>query len=207
MITQLSGTCYEYTPGSFNVRFLDDPATAPPISIHPSRPASPAPEPSAIRYTREQIQPLRDILEPILARVGRFDLCGSYRRGKPTVKDLDYIIETTHEGFAHLRDTLTAAGVTFHRGAGEIMFGVLHGVGVEFYRADPSSYTSVLIWRTGSMEHNVYCARVARRKGLRIRRVGIEMRNGAMVHPGTEQDFYRILGVEFIAPEDRDVEG
>jgi DNA polymerase/3'-5' exonuclease PolX len=101
---------------------------------------------------------------------------------------------------------LTAAGVVFHRGAGEIMFGVLQGVGVEFYRADPHSYTSILIWRTGSMEHNVYCAMVARRKGMRIRRTGIERQNRSMAYPATEADFYAALGIAYMRPDERSVE-
>ena len=207
MINQLSGTCYEWVGGGFDVNFLDDSAPAAARSATVFRfPVASAPLYTGDRYSRNQIIPLQKIVAPILAKYGRFDLCGSYRRGKPTVKDLDYVIETTRENFGLLRAELTQAGVEFHRGANEIMNGYLRGIAVDFFRADPESYTSILIWRTGSANHNIYCATVARRRGMRILRAGIE-KNGAVIHPKTEAEFYSILGVPFMRPDQRDMEG
>lgn len=204
MIRQLSSVCYEWTGGDFNVQFLDDPAIPWPKNVIPlKRDTAPAPASTGVRYTREELQPYLDVVEPILARYGRFDLCGSYRRGKPTVKDLDYVVECSQSDFLTLRQDLTAAGVVFHRGACEIMNGHIGPVPIDVFRADPHSYTMLLIWRTGSMEHNVYCARVARKRGMRVRRTGIETKDG-MVYPATEAEFYEALGIPFLAPCDRD---
>lgn len=207
MIKQLSSTCYEWTGGGFEFNFLKESPvydSRPPATVV-NFPAVSAPDPTSERFSRAQIIPLQKIIDPILKKYGRFELCGSYRRGKPTVKDMDYIIETSREGFGNLRTELTQAGIEFHRGANEIMNGHLNGIAVDFFRCCPESYTSILIWRTGSARHNIYCATIARRRGMRVLRAGIE-RAGVVIHPKTEAEFYSILGVPYMRPDQRDME-
>jgi len=208
MIVQLSSTCYEYTPGDTDVFFLPDNEGNPkPVSfVNFPRPTAP-PQPSEKRYTRLEILPLQKMIAPVLAKycgTGKFELCGSYRRQKPTVKDLDYVVQCSHETFLKIRLELTEWGIEFHRGAGEIMNGTINGIAVDFFRADPESYTSIIIWRTGSMNHNILCASIARKKGMKVLRTGIRLQDGSQVHPYSEQEFYDILGMNYIPPEKRD---
>lgn len=213
MINQLSGSCYEWVGGSFDVNFIDYSTTAEKVynplravpSAHSFR-SPDYPEVSTSRFPRGQLAPMKKVIDSILAGYGRYDLCGSYRRGKPTVKDLDYVVECSREDFALLRDELNNTGVKIHRGANEIMNGSLDGIPCDFFRADPESYTSILIWRTGSAKHNIYCARVARRRGMKVKRAGIQKRNGEMLHPATEHEFYKILGVPYMRPNERDMD-
>jgi len=208
MIKQLSGCCYEWVGGDFNVKFLDDfshekrhdfqkiPRFYKPLSDR-------KPTDKVKRFTQAEILPVRDIIEPIICKYGRFDLCGSFRRGKDTVKDLDYVINTSRQEFIRLRSELTMAGVNFQRGAMEIMNGSINGIACDFFRADSDSYTSILIWRTGSKDHNIYCAAVAMRKGLRVVRNGIKLKDGTIFHPKTEDEFYHHLGVKPMLPNER----
>ena len=209
MINQLSGTCYEWNGGGFDVNFLDGSTTAkknytplmPVPDFHSFRPPD-AHKQSEKRIPREQIQPFKKFINEILAKYGRFDLCGSYRRERPTVKDLDYVVQCSREDFAYLRDELNHAGVRIFRGRNELMNGVFNGIHCDFFRADPDSYISILIWRTGSARHNIYCATIAKQQGMRIRRNGIEI-DGTVIHPKTELEFYEILGVPYIPPNKR----
>lgn len=206
MIKQLSSTCYEWKGGGFDVRFIGDEPIAESRQHCPRLPVVAAPQRSEKRLPREDLLPHRNIIEPIMGKYGRFDLCGSYRRGKDTVKDMDYVIECPQDSFLVLRSELAKAGVEFHRGATEIMNGTLNGVACDFFRADPESYTSILIWRTGSARHNIICAVIARKRGMRILRKGIVCRDGILRHPMAEPEFYKILGMRYLAPNEREME-
>lgn len=205
MIKQLSGQCYEWDGGSLDFDFIRDSTASFYQEQSPKIINFPAPASSGIRYSRDQIETLKNIIDPILAKYGRFELCGSYRRGKATIKDMDYIIETSQKNFRLLRNKLAEIGIEFHRGANEIMNGVFNGTPVDFFRTDPNSYISILIWRTGSARHNIYCATIARYKKMKVKRIGIE-KHGNIVYPKTEHEFYEILGIPYIPPHGRDME-
>jgi DNA polymerase/3'-5' exonuclease PolX len=42
---------------------------------------------------------------------------------------------------------------------------------------------------------------------MRVRRVGIETRSGTLLHPRSEEEFFATLGVPYLAPHERDLEG
>jgi DNA polymerase/3'-5' exonuclease PolX len=210
MINQLSSTCYEWNGGNFDVTFLEE-GVPPKERFIPSefqsipKPAI-APQSTMQRFTREQIRPIQVMVAPILAKWStRFELCGSYRRGKNTVKDMDYVVECSKETFLNIRTKLSEAGIDFHRGATEIMNGRVGDIGIDFFRADPASYITILIWRTGSARHNIYCASIAKKKGMKILRTGLRMRDGTVFNPRTEKEFYMALGIRFRLPCERDM--
>ena len=205
MIIQTVGQCYQWDgQEGFEIKRLDYTADR---NRKKRRVAYfPTVAPTGDRFTREQIRPLQIIIAPILAKhCTKFELCGSYRRGKETVRDMDYVCLATPERFRQIRSGLQNFGVVFHRGADNIMSGTLQGVPVDFFRAGAESYTSILIWRTGSRNHNIHCAIAARKQGMKIKRAGIETPSG-IIHPTTEHHFYEILGIPYIPPENRDME-
>jgi len=223
MIYQHSATHYEWDGGNLDFNFIDYANDKKLKIIKPAHIKTSIKIESEVNYKpkkintiqkitdrihRDKIIPIVNILNPILGKYGRFDLCGSYRRGKETIKDMDYVIQTPQEKFRNLREELQNIGIQFVRGANEIMNGIYipNGIGIDFFRADPDSYITLLIWRTGSKNHNIYCAKVALRQGMKIKRSGIQLKNGEIFHPKTEQEFYDCLGMKFIPPNQRDME-
>lgn len=78
------------------------------------------------------------------------------------------------------------------------------GVQLDVWCATPATWTTLLICRTGSQQHNVWAAQRAQQlhghwapyESLRL--------HGKEVPLASEEDFYRGLGVPFIPPESRE---
>jgi len=161
--------------------------------------------PGETRYPRAIIDERRLLIEPIMKHYGKFELCGSYRRGLETSKDMDYIIQTDPMNFAALRHDLNTAGIEITMGKDGAMRGSVNGVGVDIFRCDEHNYISLLIWRTGSKNHNIFCAIKAQKQGMKVTKDGIVQPDETIFYPGTEEAFYAKLGLDFIKPEDREM--
>jgi len=68
------------------------------------------------------------------------------------------------------------------------------------------SYGSALQYLTGSKEHNIATRRIAIKKKLKLNEYGV-FRGKKMVAGKTEEDVYKILGLQWIPPEMRENQG
>lgn len=80
---------------------------------------------------------------------------------------------------------------------------------VDIYRARPETWGIIQLIRTGSKEHNVKLCSLARSKGLKLSAcsgvVGQEG-FGPILASRTEEEIFRALGLEYVAPEKREVQ-
>jgi DNA polymerase (family 10) len=66
------------------------------------------------------------------------------------------------------------------------------------------SWGAALNYFTGSVSHNVELRALAKSKGLRVNEFGIFRRSdGKRVGGSDERDLYNLLGIAYVAPEDR----
>jgi DNA polymerase (family 10) len=130
--------------------------------------------------------------------------CGSFRRMKETVGDLDILCTgsdgpTIIDRFVHLR------GVTRVLAQGETKGSVIFH---DRYQVDlrvvpKECYGSALQYFTGSKEHNIHLRTIAKGLGLKISEYGVfsgEMRLGGE----REEEVYDLLGLAWIPPELRE---
>jgi len=134
---------------------------------------------------------------------------GSVRRMKETVKDLDIIAtakqpEALTGRFAELPMVAEVIG----QGPTKCSIRTHTGLQVDLRVVPQSQYGSLLQHFTGSKEHNVALRGLAITKGLKVSEYGVEETGTGTLHEcATEEEVYRLLGLQFVPPELRENNG
>jgi DNA polymerase (family 10) len=149
------------------------------------------------------------LLESIRNRpeVTQAEFCGSVRRGKETIKDVDVIVVSTDRAktaafFDTLGDTLIA-GVEKAR----VMVPLDARTSVQFdlLFADASNFGAALAYFTGSKEHNISMRQRAVSFGLTLNEHGFATKAGGVRTDGaTEAGIYKKLKLPWCPPEIRE---
>lgn len=125
-------------------------------------------------------------------------VCGSYRRGLPTVGDIDILIVT--DDFAKVVKRVSCFDILWS-GRQKVSFTV-DGIQVDLRRADSDSFVTMCMYFTGSKEENIRLRRKAVSLGYKLNEYGLW--NGSERIPcATEEDVYTALGLAFVAPNRR----
>jgi len=76
---------------------------------------------------------------------------------------------------------------------------------IDLYFATPSTWSTLLLIRTGSKENNIRLATQAKRRGWRLNASGEGLFNdtGERVAGDTEKSIYQALGIPYQPPRDR----
>jgi len=133
-------------------------------------------------------------------------VCGSLRRRKETVRDIDILVassdpEKVMDTFAKLPfvKRMLAHGPTKSSAI------VQEGIQVDIRAVEPKSFGSALLYFTGSKEHNIRIRELAVKKGLKINEYGIfDVKTGERLGGRTEEEMYKVLGLAYIPPELRE---
>jgi DNA polymerase (family X) len=141
------------------------------------------------------------------AAVTRIEVAGSFRRKRESIGDIDLLaissdpaqLMTRLVAYPHVAQTL---------GIGDTKTTVvLHdGLQVDLRVLPEESYGAALIYFTGSKDHCVHIRRIAQRMELSLNEYGL-FRGKESVAGRTEEEVYRALGLEWIAPELREDRG
>ena len=155
------------------------------------------------RVPREQMEPIVKLVVKTLKAAGaKVEVCGSYRRGRETLKDLDVVACAAKKKHAALHRALAGLGATAKHG--EVRSAVVvDGVQVDLWTVEPESFGAAKAHATGSKAHNVWRRTALRKIGIRENEYGLwegETRVGGK----DERDAYRLLGVPYVKPEDRE---
>ncbi|HXW83789.1 MAG TPA: hypothetical protein VEJ86_05255, partial [Candidatus Binataceae bacterium] len=132
---------------------------------------------------------------------------GSFRRRRETVGDLDVLVASADPG-AVMAQVHSFPQVRQKLGAGDTRTSVVLTCGIQLdVRVVPrESFGAALIYFTGSKAHCVHLRRIAQLKDLLLNEYGL-FRGDAQVAGREEEDVYRALGLDWIAPELREDRG
>ncbi len=145
-----------------------------------------------------------------LEGVDKVTPAGSLRRGRETVGDLDLLV-TGPNAAAALERFVHHPKVTEVLGQGENKASALvgmEGLQVDVRALPPANYGSALLYFTGSKAHNVALRTRALKMGYSLNEYGLHRLEGEeTVASAAEEEIYRVLGLEWIAPELRENRG
>ena len=161
-------------------------------------------------------QAVRDVCE-------RIEIAGSIRRKKPFVHDIDIVaiprfeLSNSNTLFAdperiNLLDQklaeLTSLGRFSTIAGGKKIYrlkSTAAAIPVDLYVAEPKTWATLLLIRTGSREHNIYLCSLARRLGMQLKADGSGLyREGKIIASNSEEEIFRALGLDSIPPENRE---
>lgn len=139
--------------------------------------------------------------------VGRAEVCGSYRRGKEVVHDLDFLCASKQP--QSVIDAFVALPMfvqTLAQGGTKASVRTKDGLQCDLRVVSNAEYPFALVYFTGSKEHNVALRQRCLDRGWSLNEYAITGENPPK-HIHEERDIHRALGLEFIEPELRENHG
>jgi DNA polymerase (family 10) len=164
---------------------------------------------------RVQIDVATGIAEEIIAELTRLTGCttlayaGSLRRMKETIGDVDILVASAEA--KPIMDAFAGLDVVadiIAKGEKKTSIRTRRGLQVDLRVVPPESWGAALQYFTGSKEHNVRIREMAVRRGLKLSEYGLHrVEDGSLVVSETEEEVYRQLGLDWIAPPLREDRG
>ncbi len=136
--------------------------------------------------------------------VEELQVAGSYRRGKETVGDLDFL--AVAKDSAEVMDRLasyTDLNTVLLRGETKMSIRLADGLQVDLRVVPAESFGAALQYFTGSQAHNIILRGRAKDRGLKINEYGV-FRGKKAVGGRTEEEVYAALDLPCIPPELRE---
>lgn len=142
-----------------------------------------------------------------IAGVKNAAAAGSIRRMKETIGDIDYLVaasdpEQVIDFFVKMPEVQEVLG----RGPAKAFVKLASGIDADLLVVPEESWGSALQYFTGSKEHSVQLRKIAISKGLRLNEWGV-FKGDKRVAGTTEEEVYKILGLQWIPPEIRENAG
>lgn len=155
--------------------------------------------------THDALQRTRTLLEELEKLWVRYEICGSARRGRSNVKDIDVVVEGD---FDDTKGVLVEAGIPLDVSKG-VKDNVLRfhwkSVPIDLVFVDSSSWGAALMYYTGPKALNRLQRQLAKRKGFKLTRWGLwEIESGDKVAGATEEEIYTLLGERMLSPHKRE---
>jgi DNA polymerase (family 10) len=141
--------------------------------------------------------------------VDRILICGSIRRMKDTIGDIDILATSTSplRVMNHFASLETVREVVA-KGDTKTTIITHEGIQVDLRVVEPDSFGAAIQYFTGSKEHNVRMRELAIRKNLKLNEYGLfDLDTNKKVAGDSEEEIYDLLGMQWVPPEMRENSG
>lgn len=141
--------------------------------------------------------------------VQKIEIAGSFRRGKETIGDLDFLAISSRPdkvmpAFVAMKDVKSIIA----KGPTKSSVRLSSGMQVDLRVVNENELGSAMNYFIGSKEHNVELRKLALSKGYTLSEYGLfTLKRKKWVAGRTEQEIYQKLGLQYIEPELRENHG
>jgi DNA polymerase (family 10) len=174
-------------------------------------------EAHASEFRLDQAAPVAEMLRSFLLEhpaVSRVEVCGSYRRGKEVVHDLDFLAASKQPDEVIAAFTAHPMVVNVIASGGtKASVHVENGLQCDLRVVSTAEFPFAQHYFTGSKEHNVAMRQRALERGWSLNEYGfkaaVDGRPAAPLPEGIEDEagIYRALGLDYVEPELRENHG
>ena len=136
------------------------------------------------------------------------EVAGSLRRMKETVGDIDILV-SAKDSAPVMKAFVEQPTVARVLGEGEIKSSVefQNGSRAQIWVHPPERFGTALQYATGSKDHNVRLRELALKQGLSLSDQALTKEDGTEILASTEEEVYKILSLDWVAPEMREDRG
>ena len=141
-------------------------------------------------------------------KVEKAIICGSTRRMKETIGDIDILAISQHpEDVMDMFAKMKMVTSTVVKGPTKTTVWLDIGTTCDLRVIAPESFGAAMQYFTGSKEHNVEVRKIAISKGYKLNEYGLFDKNDKVISAIDEADIYSRLGMDWIEPEMRENRG
>lgn len=172
------------------------------------------------RFLLGHILPLAREIENKLKTIKEIEnitLCGSIRRMKETIGDIDILISIKNENSSQTKKdinkimdffvSMPEVLYVYAKGETKSAIRISPGIDVDLRVIPKKSYGAALNYFTGSKDHNIALRQIAIKKGYKLNEYGLFNKKGKQIAGSKEEEIYEILGMDYIPPEMRENKG
>jgi DNA polymerase (family X) len=142
-----------------------------------------------------------------VVKPGFVEVCGSIRRCKETVKDIDVLAAgQDHVDLSAYFIAMPEVDEVLLTGDTKTSCRLKSGIEVDLRVVSPEAFPYALMYFTGSKEHNVRLRGISKKKGWKLNEYGL-FDEDRLISLKTEEEIYNALGLSYIPPELREDTG
>ncbi len=132
------------------------------------------------------------------------EICGSVRRRKEVIRDMDILAAgTDRDALSLVFTTLAGIEEIYLTGETKTSVRLISGVDADLRIVEPHEFPFALMYFTGSKEHNVRLRGIARKLNMKLNEYGL-FQGDAPVPADSEAEVYERLGLQYVPPELRE---
>jgi DNA polymerase/3'-5' exonuclease PolX len=138
----------------------------------------------------------------------KWEVCGSFRRKKAVVRDIDLLVEDTGNGERILSAAADALDEVEAHGGKQVRGWIWvpeidRKLQIDIHICPPNEWFAHVLYFTGSKTFGRMMRARAKAKGWKLNEKFLELENGRKIFFTSEEEPFAWIGMKYVAPEDR----